>query len=172
MIQKNQRSIICAHLNSTINHSGSHGWGHHFNHGNIQSCSLQGRGAVVRRADPRVERVEDRSVSQGGVETIAQNRYLRSLPLDHKPCLGHGPCPAPMGWRGGGGDEAGDSRCCVVWAVAWSRKDKEYLPRRRAASLHTECGVGTALSLLQGHDQLCIQRERWNEASQDSGGLR
>ena len=24
----------------------------------------------------------------------------------------------------------------------------------------------------QGHDQLCIQRERWNEASQDSGGLR
>ena len=122
MMQKNQRSIICAHLNSTINHSGSHGWGYHFNHGNIQSCSLQGRGAVVRRADPRAECLEEPSVSQGGVETVAQNRDLRSLPLDHKPCLVHGPCPAPTGgWRGSGGDEAGDLGCCVVWAAVCLR---------------------------------------------------
>ena len=59
--------------------------------------------------------------------------------------------PAQHQWGGGAGvgDEAGDSRCCVVWSVAWSRKDKEYLPRRQAASLHTQCSVGTGLSLLR-----------------------
>lgn len=82
--------------------------------------------------------------------------------------------PAQHQWGGGagGGDEAGDLGCWVVWAAAWSKKDKRHLPRRRAASLHTQCSVGTGLSFLQGHDQLCIQGERWNEASQDSGGFR
>ena len=170
MIQKNQRSIVCAHLNSTINHSGSHGWGYHFNHGNIQSCSLQGRGAVVRRADPRAEHVEDRSVSQGGVGTVAQNRDLRSLPLDHKPCLVHGPCLAPPG----GGGAVGVMRQ-VTWDAVWCGQlpaQGQGASSQAASPAHRQCRLGTGLSFLQGHDQLCIQRERWNEANQDSGGFR
>lgn len=120
MIQKNQRSIICAHLNSTINHSGSHGWGYHFNHGNIQSCSLQGRGAGEEGRPQGREHVEDRSVSQGRnsssrTETSGPSRWTTSL-------AGAWTLPGTTGGGGGsGGDEAGDLGCCVVWAAACSR---------------------------------------------------
>lgn len=83
----------------------------------------------MRRADPRAEPVEDRSVSQGGVETAAQNRDLRSCWTTSLAwCMD--PAQHQRGWRGSGGDEAGDSGCYVVWAAAWSRKDKGHLPRQ------------------------------------------
>lgn len=56
----------------------------------------------MRRADLRAERSEEPSVSQGGVETMAQNQDLRSRWTVRQPCLMYGVCPAPRGvagWR-------------------------------------------------------------------------
>lgn len=157
MIQKNQRSIICAHLNSTINHSGSHGWGHHFNHGNIQSCSLQGRGTTVRRARPQGG-MRGRLISFTGRSRNSSSEQRSELLLDHKPCLVHGPCLAPPG----GGGAVGVMRQ-VTWDAVWCGQlpaQGQGASSQAASPAHRQHRLGTGLSLLRGHDQLCIQRER------------
>lgn len=59
---------------------------------------------MVRRAHLRADCLEEPSVSQGGVETAAQNRDLRSswtTSSVSSPCLVRGVCltPSEMAWR-------------------------------------------------------------------------
>lgn len=84
-VPTSQQCAACAHWSSAVSHPVGCGQGHHLHHGNIYSCSLQGRGGdVVRRAQPE-GRLLGRTTSfmRSGNNSSEQRS---EVPLDHKLC--------------------------------------------------------------------------------------